>query len=78
MSGFNTLIEDLHNKLIDDINSCNLPVGIIYFVAKDVFAEVEMGYKKTIEQEKIQEIREISNQQKDSPQEEEIEDGHQE
>lgn len=54
MSGVNTLIEDLHKKLINDINSCQLPVGMIYFVAKDVFREIELGYQKELVREKEQ------------------------
>ena len=52
--GLNTLMEDLHNKLIKDINSCNLPVGVIYYVAKDVFREIEIGYQKQLAVEKQQ------------------------
>ena len=55
MSGINTLMEDLHNKLIKDINSCQLPVGIIYYVSKDVFREIELGYQKELMREKEQE-----------------------
>ena len=61
-------MEDLHNKLIKDINSCKLPVGIIYYVAKDVFKEIEMGYEKQLIIEKQQdEIEE--NQEKEEIQE---------
>ncbi len=52
MSGINTLTEDLHEKLIKDINSCQLPVGMIYYVAKDVFREIELGYQKELAREK--------------------------
>lgn len=55
MSGINTLMEDLHEKLIKDINSCQLPVGIVYYVAKDVFREIELGYQRQLAQEKEQE-----------------------
>lgn len=54
MNGLNTLMEDLHSKLIKDINSCNLPVGIVYYVAKDVFREIELGYQKQLILEKQQ------------------------
>ena len=52
MSGINTLTEDLHEKSIKDINSCQLPVGMIYYVAKDVFREIELGYQKELTREK--------------------------
>lgn len=52
MNGINTLMEDLHDKLINDINSCQLPVGMIYYIAKDVFREIELGYQKQLIAEK--------------------------
>ena len=64
MSGINTLMEDLHEKLIKDINSCQLPVGIVYYVAKDVFREIELGYQKELIREKEQEEKDdIENHQ---------------
>lgn len=62
MNGINSLIEDLHNKLIKDINTCQLPVGIIYFVAKDIFKEIEIGYQKELMREKEQ----IEREEKDN------------
>lgn len=50
-SGLNTLIENLHQKLINDINNCQLPVGIIYYVAKDLFKEIEIGYQNALKDE---------------------------
>lgn len=50
-TGLNTLIEKLHQNLINDINSSQLPVGIIYYVAKDVFSEIEKGYQNALSQE---------------------------
>lgn len=69
MNGINTLMEDLHNKLIKDINSCQLPVGIIYYVAKDVFKEIEMGYEKQLIIEKQQDEIEKDQEEKDEIQE---------
>lgn len=52
MSGFNTIIENLRQNLINDINNSQLPVGIVYYVAKDVFTEIERGYKNALDSEK--------------------------
>ena len=51
--GINTLIEELHNNLINDINSSKLPVGVVYFVLKDIFNETERGYINALNSEKI-------------------------
>ena len=53
MGGLNTLIEELHNNLINDVNKSQLPVGIIYFVIKDVFSEVEKGYMQELKAESL-------------------------
>lgn len=53
MNGLNTIIEELHNNLIENINKSQLPVGIIYFVMKDVFSEVEKGYIQELKSESL-------------------------
>ena len=49
--GLNTLMEDLQQKLINDINNSQLPVGIVYYIAKDVFSQVEKEYQRTLKEE---------------------------
>ena len=68
--GLNTLMEDLQKKLIDDINSSQLPVGIIYYIAKDVFSQVETEYQKSLALEK-QENSNEENKNNDSNEESE-------
>lgn len=52
--GLNTLMEDLQNKLINDINNSQLPVGIVYYIAKDVFSQIENEYQRTLKEEQEQ------------------------
>lgn len=52
MNGLNTSMQELHRNLIKDINSSKLPVGIVYFVLKDIFNETENSYIKAINAEK--------------------------
>ena len=69
--GLNTLMEDLQKKLINDINNSQLPVGIIYYIAKDVFSQVETEYQKSLALEK----QENSNEEnKDNDSDEKSED----
>lgn len=68
--GLNTLMEDLQKKLINDINNSQLPVGIIYYIAKDVFSQVETEYQKSLELEK-QENSNGENKDNDSNEESE-------
>ena len=53
MNGLNTMIQELHSNLIKDINSSQLPVGIVFFVLKDIFNETEKGYINAINAEKM-------------------------
>lgn len=71
--GLNTLMEDLQNKLINDINNSQLPVGIVYYVAKDVFSQIEKEYQKELEIEKEETVENgekiISQEQVDETEE---------
>lgn len=52
MNGLNTLMQELHRNLIKDINDSKLPVGVVYFVLKDIFNETENSYINAINAEK--------------------------
>lgn len=41
----------LYDKLIEDINSSNLPVGGVYFILKNIFEELERLYEDTVKEE---------------------------
>lgn len=47
----NLLIEDLKNNLIADVQNSNLPLGICYYIAKDIFKELESAYFTTLNKE---------------------------
>lgn len=47
----NLLIEDLKNNLITDVQNSNLPLGICYYIVKDVFKELENTYFTTLNEE---------------------------
>ena len=66
MNGLNTIIEELHNNLIEDVNKSQLPVGIIYFVMKDVFSEVEKGYMQELRNESLNAQSLDKNSEKDN------------
>ena len=52
MNGLNTMMQELQRNLIKDINASKLPVGIVYFVLKDIFNETEKSYIDAINTEK--------------------------
>jgi hypothetical protein len=53
MSGLNTMIQELQSNLIKDINNSHLPVGVVFFVLKDIFNETERSYLNALNAEKI-------------------------
>ena len=52
--GFNTMINDLSNKLVQDIKDSHLPVGIVYLVIKDMFSDIQKVYEETLRAEMAQ------------------------
>lgn len=49
--GLNTLLYNFRQNLIDVINNSQLPVGIVYYIARDVFSEIEREYEKSLKDE---------------------------
>ncbi len=37
---------ELYNKICEVINENSLPISIKYFIVKDIFKEVELGYQQ--------------------------------
>ena len=74
MNGLNTMMQELQRNLIKDINTSKLPVGIVYFVLKDIFNETEKSYIDAINTEKsISSIGEEETLEKSTETEEVIE-----
>ena len=65
MNGINTMIQELHRNLIKDINASQLPVGVVFFVLKDIFNETERSYINTLNAEKMIKPEEEQEEQKE-------------
>ena len=50
--GFNTQLYNFKNDLINTVNKSGLPVGIAYYVVKDLFIEIQNAYEATLKNEK--------------------------
>lgn len=48
MDNFNTKLENLKKDLITLINNSEMPVGVVYYLLKDISSEVESSYKQTL------------------------------
>lgn len=52
MSNFNTQLNNLKTDLINTINQSGIPVGVVYYLLKDILSEVTDSYKQTLAIEK--------------------------
>lgn len=50
--GFNTQLYNFKNDLVNTINKSGLPVGIAYYIIKDLFMEIQNAYETTLKNEK--------------------------
>lgn len=48
---FNYLIEDYKHSILDSIQQSQLPIGVIYYLFKDIMVEIEQAYNHTIQAE---------------------------
>lgn len=70
--GFNTHLYNLKNNLINTINESGLPVGVAYYIIKDLFMDIQNAYETTLKNEK--EMALINNVKKTEEIDEEIHD----
>ena len=50
--GINTVMQVFKDNLAMTIKNSQLPIGIIYYVFKDVYNDIEKIYNETLEKEK--------------------------
>ncbi len=68
----NLQIENVRQNIIDVINNSQLPIGVIYYLFKDISKEVADEYKRSLsfeqQQKKEQELKEQeeNNNEKES------------
>lgn len=70
--GFNTQLYNFKNDLINTVNKSGLPVGIAYYIVKDLFMEIQNAYEATLKNEK--EMALINNAKEIEKVEEEVHD----
>lgn len=46
--GFNTYLNDFKKDLVDRINQSGLPVGVVYYILKDLFNDIEDAYQNVL------------------------------
>lgn len=68
----NTNINLLRKNIAEAINVSQLPVGVLYYVLKDVLKDVETLYENTLQKE-LEEIQKEVNSEKEKTEEVQIE-----
>ena len=52
MNNLGIQAEQLRASMTELLNNCNLPVGLAYYIMKDVFHDLQKVYQESIEDEK--------------------------
>lgn len=55
---FNTYLNDFKTDMVNMINSSGLPVGVVYYIVKDLFSDIQLAYENTLKKEKEEIIAE--------------------
>ena len=45
---FNLQIQDTHNAVSNILSNSNLPIGIVYYIVKDIYNDLEYLYQQQI------------------------------
>ena len=56
MESINIRCENFKQKLIDDINRCNLPISSAFYICQLVFSDLEKTYYATLNEEAKEKI----------------------
>ena len=63
--GINTLINVFKENVSNVINNSQLPIGVVYYVLKDLLSEVEKIYTKSLQKESEERFAEIEKLEKE-------------
>ena len=56
--GFNTLCEEYKNSLVQIVNQSNLPIGVVYYITKNIMTEIEHTYYGVLNEESVEHLEE--------------------
>ena len=63
--GINTTINIFKENMANVINNSQLPVGVVYFVVKDILLEVEGAYKATLQKESQEMLAKLEQEERE-------------
>ena len=56
--GFNIYLYNFKNNMVNIINNSGLPVGVVYYIMKDLLNDIQNAYENTLKKEKEEIIAE--------------------
>lgn len=66
--GFNTHLNNFKSELVDVINKSGLPVGVAYYIVKDLFIDIQNAYENALKNEKEMMLKSIEEANETVPQ----------
>lgn len=61
----NTLVNVLKENMTNVINNSQVPIGVVYYVLKDLLSEVEDVYEKTLKKESQETFERLEREEKE-------------
>lgn len=58
----NYSIEKFRKEIYDTVNNCQLPIGTVYFIFKDIFGDISQAYQAAVNQEAQAQILQAQQQ----------------
>ena len=52
--GFNTYLNEFKTNVVNVVNNSGLPVGVVYYIMKDLLNDIQDAYETTLKKEKEQ------------------------
>lgn len=49
--GFNTYLNNFKTNMVNTINDSGLPVGVVYYIMKDLLVDIQNAYENTLKKE---------------------------
>lgn len=49
--GFNTYLNNFKTNMVNEINNAGLPVGVVYYIMKDLLVDIQNAYENTLKKE---------------------------
>lgn len=67
--GLNNQLNNFRKELLEKINDSQLPIGVVYYIVKDIFNDIATAYESAVlnelKEQAIQEAQKLQEEQKE-------------